>query len=233
MRTNEAGGMSRVSCEWRGACAAPRIPSGRASRCGLDRSASRAEPTMVYARRRGSKGLDGGLLAPRSQHPYALALHMTLRARLALGLAIIAVVLLVPLLVVRERLGRLHTRGHRASRPRVQGVARARQAARRAGRRRGSARPRSASSRTTRCTSSCSRPSAPRRAHAATITSTSQDSAAESPRRASSRRCPSWPSAKYEAIKAGADPRLRVERRHGDPRWPRWSVRSGRSRARS
>jgi signal transduction histidine kinase len=34
---------------------------------------------------------------------------MTLRARLALGLAIIAVVLLVPLLVVRERLGRLHT----------------------------------------------------------------------------------------------------------------------------
>jgi signal transduction histidine kinase len=34
---------------------------------------------------------------------------MTLRARLAIGLAIIAVVLLVPLLVVRERLGRLHT----------------------------------------------------------------------------------------------------------------------------
>src|SRR5436190_11014403 len=34
---------------------------------------------------------------------------MTLRARLALGLAIIAVILLVPLLVVRERLGRLHT----------------------------------------------------------------------------------------------------------------------------
>ena len=34
---------------------------------------------------------------------------MTLRARLALGLAIIAVVLLVPLLVVRERLRRLHT----------------------------------------------------------------------------------------------------------------------------
>ena len=34
---------------------------------------------------------------------------MTLRARLALGLAIIAIVLLVPLLVVRERLGRLHT----------------------------------------------------------------------------------------------------------------------------
>jgi signal transduction histidine kinase len=34
---------------------------------------------------------------------------MTLRARLALGLAIIAVVLLVPLLVVRDRLGRLHT----------------------------------------------------------------------------------------------------------------------------
>src|SRR5437763_9178411 len=34
---------------------------------------------------------------------------MTLRARLALGLAIIAVVLLVPLLIVRERLGRLHT----------------------------------------------------------------------------------------------------------------------------
>ncbi|HEX7981169.1 MAG TPA: HAMP domain-containing sensor histidine kinase [Gemmatimonadaceae bacterium] len=34
---------------------------------------------------------------------------MTLRARLALGLAIIAVILVVPLLVVRERLGRLHT----------------------------------------------------------------------------------------------------------------------------
>ena len=33
---------------------------------------------------------------------------MTLRARLALGLAIIAVVLVVPLLIVRERLGRLH-----------------------------------------------------------------------------------------------------------------------------
>ena len=65
MRTNEAGGMSLVSCEWRGARATPRIPSGRASRCGLDRSASRAEPTTVYARQRGSKGLDGGHFAPR------------------------------------------------------------------------------------------------------------------------------------------------------------------------
>ena len=51
------------SGEWRGACAAPRIPIARAGRCGLVGGASRAEPSMVNG---GFFGLKGGTDAPLS-----------------------------------------------------------------------------------------------------------------------------------------------------------------------
>jgi len=52
--------MKPVSYEWREDCAAPRIPNGRDSGDGLADVVLGAEPSMVHARREGSKGYTGG-----------------------------------------------------------------------------------------------------------------------------------------------------------------------------
>ena len=57
--------MTLMSGEWRGACAEPSIPIGRAGRCGLDGRPSRAEPTMVHGGFDGSKGGTAGPLLLR------------------------------------------------------------------------------------------------------------------------------------------------------------------------
>src|SRR5436190_1367434 len=56
IRTNGAEDMTLVSSEWRGACAAPRIPIACADHCGLGGGASRAEPSMVHGVFFGLKG---------------------------------------------------------------------------------------------------------------------------------------------------------------------------------
>ena len=55
--------MTRVSIEWRGACAAPRIPSGRAGRCGLAAERPGLSHQWYTAATFGSKGGTGGALA--------------------------------------------------------------------------------------------------------------------------------------------------------------------------
>src|SRR5918993_2084650 len=62
MRTKGTEDMTLESGEWRGACAAPSIPNGRAGRCGLDGRPSRAEPSMLHG---GSDGSKGGTDQPR------------------------------------------------------------------------------------------------------------------------------------------------------------------------
>jgi len=53
------------SGEWRGARATSRIPNGLGLVHEFDAGALGAEPTMVYARRDGSKGRNAEALTPR------------------------------------------------------------------------------------------------------------------------------------------------------------------------
>jgi hypothetical protein len=52
--------MKPVSCEWRGDRATSRIPNGRDSGDDLAGVVLGVEPSMVHARREGSKGHTGG-----------------------------------------------------------------------------------------------------------------------------------------------------------------------------
>ena len=65
---------------------------------------------MVHGLPGAAKGGSGQVLAQAANHPHPHlhALHMTLRSRLALGLVIIAAVLVVPLVVARTSMQRLH-----------------------------------------------------------------------------------------------------------------------------
>jgi hypothetical protein len=57
--------MVQSSGKWRGARATSRIPNGLGLVLEFDAGAPGAEPTMVYARRDGSKGRNAETLTPR------------------------------------------------------------------------------------------------------------------------------------------------------------------------